>query len=690
MFLEYWAEQYGQDSMQVQEQSLIRFLADILKNSANPIVACRTDGRLIASNTTFETLSGYDPGELKQRNWLDLIVAGGSEIFSLAPGAEPDYNTRTQLENQLICRDGSHLPISYYLQAMRFPGDEAICYMVFITDISKQLRLQESLRYQATFEELLQNISTRFINLDIDEIEMEIDRSLQYIGEFVKADRAYVFIIRNRKKVMDNTYEWCAEGIEAQKNNLQELPLDNFKWWIAQLHESDHLYIPSVPYMSDEYPIIKKTLLDQDIQSLLVVPMSSQGRLIGFLGFDQVMRPASWSHRDIALLKMLAETFAFALERKHSSRRLEMAIRLFENISEGMMTISQGRITWVNQAFTTTTGYNYDEIVGNEFWILGAPEVNNERIVTEIRKCLDLNNTWQGVITGRHKDGHSFPAAAFVSEIKTDNPVHRGTFVIFADITELDRLNQERKRLKEQTAQLQRLNSLSALSGGLVHEIAQPLNSIRVLVDGMLYCHNNGFHLERAEVFNKLAEISVELGRIDEIINHIRSFANLSHKPELEPCNWNEVVSRAMKLLGRQLAAHSICLLTDLNPHMPIMNGNLNRLDEVMVNLLVNAMQSLDLSESEYKEIICRTFTEGSHCFLEVADNGIGIEEELLDQIFEPFVTTKSSYHGMGLGLSVVQSIMNALGGQVKVINRPQGGAIFRLELSAIPDNLSD
>ncbi|MGE5391981.1 MAG: PAS domain S-box protein [Deltaproteobacteria bacterium] len=689
MFLEYWTEQYGQDSIQGQEQSsLIRFLADIIKNSANPVVACAANGKLIAFNTTFENLCGYAPAELKQLNWLDLIVADGSETFRFNADTEPDYDNRIQLENHLVCKNGSHLPINYYLQAMRFPGDEVICYMAFITDISKQLRLQESIRYQAAFEELLGNISTRFININIDEIDQEIERTLEYIGEFMSADRAYVFIIRHRKRIMSNTYEWCAEGIEAQKENLQDMPLSDFTWWIQQLNISDHLYIPSVTNMSKECSFEKKILLEQDVQSLLVVPMSSHGRLIGFLGFDQVNRTASWSHRDIALLKMLAEIFAYALERKHSSRRLEIAIKTLDNISEGMMTIAQGRITWVNQAFTAITGYNYDEIVGSEYWLLGIPEMDNKGLVREIREYLNQNNTWQGVVTGRHKNGHSFPAATFVSDIQTDNPDQRANFVIFADITEQDRLNQERKRLKHQTAQLQRLNSLSALSGGMVHEIAQPLNSIRVLVDGMLYCHHGGLPLSNSEVFIKLADISLELGRIDEIINHMRSFAHLSNKPELEPCSWNEVVSRALKLLGRQLAAHSICVITDLDPHIPVMMGNLNRLDEVMVNLLVNAMQSLDLSDKEPKEIICRTFTSENRCFLEVTDNGIGIDTELLDQIFEPFVTTKSSYQGMGLGLSVAQSIMNALGGQVKALNRPQGGAIFQLELSAIADTI--
>jgi len=664
MFIEYWIEQYGEDSIVNQEQwGLIRFLADIIKNSSNPALACAEDGKLIAFNTTFEKLTGYQPAELKKLSWHNLISSSESSLFNFNTHEQPDYSNLTQLESLLFLQDGTQLPISYYIQAIHFPGDESICYMIFITDISKQLRLQESLRYQAAFEELLGNISTRFINITIEDIDNEIERTLKYIGEFVHADRAYLFHIKYQKNVMNNTYEWCADGIEPQKDKLQNLPLNELAWWTEQLEKSDHLSIPSVADMGEDKEREKELLLEQDIQSLLVVPMSSQGKLLGFLGFDQVKHHAAWSNRDIALLKMVAEIFVYALERKRAARRLDMAFRMFDSISEGMMIINQQKITWVNQAFTTITGYSYDEIVGQEYWLLGAPEGKPVELVNEIRDYLSRNNTWQGLVVGRHKTGRVFPAAAFVSIIQNSPPEQRDHYVIFADVTEQDRLNQERSRIKRQTAQLQRLNSLSALSGGMVHEIAQPLNSIRVLVDGMLYCHHNGLPLSHTEIFSKLGDISLELGRIDEIINHMRSFANLSNRPELEPCTWNEVVARALKLLGRQLAAHSICVTTRLDPHIPIMRGNLNRLDEVLVNLLVNAMQSLDLSEGESKEITCRTFTTDSHSCLEVSDNGIGIDEEMLDQRFEPFVTSKSSYQGMGLGLSVVQSIMNALDG---------------------------
>lgn len=683
MFIEYWIEQYGINSLEnYKHWGLVRFLADIIKNSSNPVAACTVDGKLIAYNTAFKDLTGYSPGELKELNWLDLMPPEHSLDYYFPANQSPEYFNSTRAEHHLVCNDGTALPISYLIQAMRFPGDESTCYMVFITDISEQLRLKESLRYQMAFEELLGRISTRFINLTTSDIDNEIERTLKYIGEFVKADRTYVFWFYERRKIMSNIYEWCGPGIESHKDDLQEVPLESFAGIRQQLNQCDYLHIPSVAEMGPETETEKRLLSEHGIKSLLVVPITYRNKVAGFLGFDQIKKPATWRDRDITLLKIVAEIFIYALERKRSARQMDMVIKILDSISEGMMTLNSDKITWVNEAFTALTGYGYDEVVEYAYSDRTLAEIEPE-LSDEINESLRRTYTWRGVITARHKQGYLFPAMVFISTIN-NQPDRHSYFVIFADITEQRRLSDEKRRLANQTMQLQRLNSLSALSAGLVHEIAQPLNSIKVLVEGMLYCRNNYYPLSKAEIFAKLGDISIDLGRIDEIIQHVRSFANLSNKPELEPCNWNQVVARALKMLGRQLAAHGINVVTNLSEDLPIMRGNLNRLDEVMVNLLVNAMQSLDLSDKEDKTVLCRTFTSGSWCCLEITDNGSGIEPELIDEIFEPFITTKTSYQGMGLGLSVVQSIIGALGGQVKAFNNSRCGATFRLELPAI------
>ena len=146
------------------------------------------------------------------------------------------------------------------------------------------------------------------------------------------------------------------------------------------------------------------------------------------------------------------------------------------------------------------------------------------------------------------------------------------------------------------------------------------------------------------------------------------------------PCSLNEAVKNALKLLGSQLSSHGVSLTTELSENLPLVAGTPRRLEEVVINLLVNAMQALDSKGSPDKEIVCATRQQEDKVILETSDNASGIKEDVLEHLFEPFFTTKPR-DGMGLGLSLVQSIVESYGGRVAAFNNLSGGATFRVEL---------
>ncbi len=359
---------------------------------------------------------------------------------------------------------------------------------------------------------------------------------------------------------------------------------------------------------------------------------------------------------------------------------LQEALRV---VSQGVMVLEARTITWVNQTFSDLTGHSFDEVVGADYRGFNLISLDNEQ-VAEIDKSVDRMGKWLGNIIARHKNGSTFPCKLSITSIHNENEPGYRFIVLFSDISEQIKLRQDQSRLQEQTAAMQRLTSLSAMSAGIVHEIAQPLNSIKVLVDGLLYYHNRDFEIPSAEIFEKLDEISVELHRIDEIIRHMRSFAKINANPRLEPCNLNDSIIRTLKLLSRQLAAHDIEVSTNLHPELPQIYANPNRLDEVLINLVANAMQELDKVSYKTRKITCSTWLDKSFVFLEVSDNASGIEINILDYIFEPFVTTKSVRQGMGLGLSVVHTIVTHLGGQISACNRDGDGATFTVKLPVL------
>lgn len=549
---------------------------------------------------------------------------------------------------------------------------------------SNPQQTEEILLYQLAFEKLLGSIFTRFLYAEDGELDNAIQETLQEIGSFVNADRAYLFMFSDFKQLMSNTHEWCAEGISPQKDSLQNLPLGEYGWFMNELASHDYLYIPLVEEMPESAQAEKNALTRQQIQSILHVPLIINKKLSGFLGFDAVIEPRQWSEEDINILSIVAKIFVYAKERKRSQKSIRIATQLLDSIGEGIFIIRHpDTITWVNQAFSKITGFSHEELLSKQHQFLNLV-ARDAILLEEMHVQLMQQGNWHGIVRGIHKDGHIYPASLSINATWDQHEQMTSHLVVFQDLTDHQKLIEEREKLQIQTLTAQKLNSLSTMSAGVVHEIAQPLNSIRVLVDGMLYCHQNNYYLPEFEIFEKISEVSAEIKRIDEIIQHMRSFASLNQSAELSSCSWNDAIDRSLSLLGRQLAAHEILVSTILQEDLPPTCANPNRLDEILLNLLVNAMHALDLTPKNDKEIICRTVSADNYTILEIADNGTGIDENYIDMIFDPFFTSKATGQGMGLGLSIVESIMNSLNGQIKVYNNEKGGATFRLELPII------
>jgi len=152
-------------------------------------------------------------------------------------------------------------------------------------------------------------------------------------------------------------------------------------------------------------------------------------------------------------------------------------------------------------------------------------------------------------------------------------------------------------------------------------------------------------------------------------------------------CDINCAVEKASDLLGQQLKSHKIIFTKILSDRLPKVNGNINIFEEVVINLIVNAMQALDTVNKNDKEIICETVFEEGKIHLKVNDNAFGISNDLKDKIFEPFFSTKSVNGGMGLGLALVQTILSSYNGIIGVSNNKKGGATFTVELPPAEKN---
>ena len=223
-----------------------------------------------------------------------------------------------------------------------------------------------------------------------------------------------------------------------------------------------------------------------------------------------------------------------------------------------------------------------------------------------------------------------------------------------------------------------RLSALGVMATGIAHELNQPLNTVRVLADGLLFGRDEGWPLNVDEVYDNLGMISRQVVRMSGIIENIRDFARDDDRSsDIQESSPNQAIENVFSMLGRQLDAHGIAVEKELEQGLPSIGVNLNRLEQVIMNLVVNARQALDECDKQEKTLWIRSGARFGQIFIEVGDNASGIPEKDMAKVFDPFYTTKDVGKGTGLGLSISKTIVSEFRGRLESYNNTRGGATF-------------
>jgi PAS domain S-box-containing protein len=241
----------------------------------------------------------------------------------------------------------------------------------------------------------------------------------------------------------------------------------------------------------------------------------------------------------------------------------------------------------------------------------------------------------------------------------------------------------ERLQVQAQLARAQRLEALGAMAGGIAHEINQPLNALQLYVSGLEMLIEKKPELDRETVLTRLDWILGEAGKIRDIITHMRALVRQGRAAEIGPSDLCAAVRSAVALLDAQARAHNVSIELDLPDEALQVKANAVQLEQVLVNLVVNAIQSLDGYDAQQqpdKKIQLRCQAEDETVSLVVEDNGPGLKG-LEERVFDPFFTSKDG-KGMGLGLSIVHAFVRSWGGEIRAQTSESGGAVFWVHLA--------
>ena len=244
----------------------------------------------------------------------------------------------------------------------------------------------------------------------------------------------------------------------------------------------------------------------------------------------------------------------------------------------------------------------------------------------------------------------------------------------------------EKLMVEEKLKRAERVEALGTLAGGIAHEINQPLNALQLYVSGLEMMLDSHGDVEPETLRIRLGWVLRESAKIRDIISHMRSLVQQQDSRPPSPTDLNHVVEKALTLMGTQMRNHGIELTLELDPGAPLVRANPVQLEQVVLNLAINAiqafatrnsMESLDVLD---KRVLIATRTGEEWTTLLVRDNGPGLGQDE-DRIFDPFYSTKESGRAMGLGLSIVHSFLKAWGGEITGRNNELGGADFSVRL---------
>lgn len=196
-----------------------------------------------------------------------------------------------------------------------------------VRNITKQIITEEKLKSLSYLHHLIVEFSSLLVQSNLDEIDKNINITLKMLGEYTQVDRVYIFEYVAVEDVVNNTYEWCSEDINPEIENLQGVPFDAVPRWKEKFANKEHVYIPLVSEIDEQYHVEKAILEPQGIVSLLTLPMFYGDKLVGFIGFDSVKSTREWSNEHINLLRLAGEIIAGTISRGKFEKEIIMARR---------------------------------------------------------------------------------------------------------------------------------------------------------------------------------------------------------------------------------------------------------------------------------------------------------------------------------------------------------------------------
>ena len=597
---------------------------------------------------------------------------------------------------------------------------------VLLLQRTSRRRAEQSLAEHLRFERLLSELSARLVPVSLDAVDVEIERGLRRVAEFLGVDRASLLEHLPGGNVARIC--WAVEGVEEQSSIVGA---DRFPWTAEQLERGQVVRFSRLDELPREAAIDRQRHQDAGTRSCLSLPLSAGGSTLGVLSFYCIHHERDWPVELVQRLQLLSEVFAGALERKRVELLIAERLRFETLLSEQTATFSSLSPTEIDRGIERALRRIVDFFKAD--WGSLAEFSHDSRMarvthswVAEGAAAAPSAVPLTGIpwVAARLQGGEVVRFSRIEELPETDAAVDRRTYLglgvksqvavplrggggllgaltfstlgaerawpdelvqrlqllgeVFANILSHRQAEMEAQQLRQELSHIGRVSTMGELTASLAHELTQPLTAIlhnaqaaqRTLEAGAV-------NLE--EIREILADIVEDDRRAAEVIHRLRG---LLRKDALEfaMLDVNEMMTEMTRLLSSEAALRDVSIRLELAPQLPPALGDRVQLQQVILNLVLNGLDAMREQVAGARTLVLRSAADSSTTIrVAVQDSGPGINESDLDSIFQPFYTTKAD--GLGMGLSIARSIVEAHGGRLEVRNNPEGGATFSFTL---------
>jgi signal transduction histidine kinase len=585
----------------------------------------------------------------------------------------------------------------------------------------------QSIAKRLAFERLLAELSAGFVNLSATSVDDAITDALRRIVGLLDVDRANLIGFAPRTGESYLTHSWTVDGLAAAAPRSVS---GDFPWAMQRL-QAGH---PIVFARLDELPAAAAadaaTWRRVGVKANLTVPMTVGGRIEGAIALASFRRERRWPEELVSRLRILAEVFGNALAYKRARESLDAAMKFERLVSEVLAALlttdraasrdrvieaglrDMGQILGADGATLWERVENRQEFRKTHRWVATNLWVPPDRadasvlpwIVAEVaggavvrfsgfadlppeaqadvpalrsigvRSMMVVPLTVSGAVVralcfATASEERDFPQA-LIPRVKLLGEV-------FATVLARDEAHRREQEARAQAAHATRVGALGAFAASLAHELTQPLAA-------SLANAETGVRLLAApepdldELRATLADIVADERRAGDLVQKLRRFLRRG-EVERGELDLGDVLEEVLQLVGREAQAQGVRLRLEIAQALPKIVGDRVQLQQVVLNLLSNAIDAAAAGDGAAREVAMLAGRCGDGVSVEVRDSGAGIDGEMLARIFQPFFTTKPK--GMGLGLSISRTIVEAHGGTLSAHSAPGKGSTFRIEL---------